>query len=407
LGAIGFAKIEEDVLRRGLVAGRHHVQPLDRIGFIAGPEFVKPFGGIGELRKKLGGNFGADFIAATANGRADGGEQIGRLGLKLHLHLADGFDDDSRESTSPAGVNSGDGALLGIHDENRNAVSGLGAQEKTGATRDGGIALARLGGCGIKKMYHVRMDLLQGDKFEAGGVEGRLKAAAVFEDVFFGVPFGEAEIENFFAVLIADAARLGAEAVDEPGELGESRHLENSDAACAALGPRSSCAEGDARFASAVSGRYCFRGSHKSTSIIGVGCRTAQRSDGGVLIIGMGVDIAEVERIQSAIERYGETFLRRVFTTREREYCERFRNKYERYAGRFAAKEAAMKALGTGWRRGVRWVDLEVVRETGGRPTLAITGEAATIAQQIGVKSVALSITHTESQALAQVIFEG
>ena len=121
----------------------------------------------------------------------------------------------------------------------------------------------------------------------------------------------------------------------------------------------------------------------------------------------MGVDIAEVRRIQGAIERHGETFLRRVFTAREREYCQRFKNKYERYAARFAVKEAAMKALGTGWRRGVKWVDLEVVRETSGRPTLAIAGEAAKIAQQIGVKSVALSITHTETQALAQVIFEG
>jgi len=110
----------------------------------------------------------------------------------------------------------------------------------------------------------------------------------------------------------------------------------------------------------------------------------------------MGVDIAEVGRIQRAIERHGEVFLRRVYTTRER----------ERYAGRFAAKEAAMKALGTGWRRGVRWLDLEVVRELSGRPTLAITGEAAKIAEQLGVKSVALSITHTTAQALAQVIFE-
>jgi holo-[acyl-carrier protein] synthase len=120
----------------------------------------------------------------------------------------------------------------------------------------------------------------------------------------------------------------------------------------------------------------------------------------------MGVDIAEVERIQRAIERYGEVFLRRIYTPKEREYCEQFKNKYERYAGRFAAKEAAMKALGTGWRRGVRWVDLEVVRETGGRPALAILGEAAKIAREIGVKSVALSMTHTETLALAQVILE-
>src|SRR2546429_4584614 len=100
---------------------------------------------------------------------------------------------------------------------------------------------------------------------------------------------------------------------------------------------------------------------------------------------------SDLERIQGAIERYGEVFLRRIYTSKEREYCEQFKNKYERYAGRFAAKEAAMKALGTGWRRGVRWVDLEVVRESSGRPTLAITGEAAKIDHQLGGKSVALS----------------
>jgi holo-[acyl-carrier protein] synthase len=127
---------------------------------------------------------------------------------------------------------------------------------------------------------------------------------------------------------------------------------------------------------------------------------------GEALIIGMGVDLAEVGRIQKAIERHGEAFLRRVFTAGEREYCERFRNKYERFAGRFAAKEAAMKALGTGWRRGVRWVDFEVVRELGGRPTIRLDGEAKKIARELGVKRIALSITHTEEQALAQVVME-
>src|SRR5882757_4648995 len=120
----------------------------------------------------------------------------------------------------------------------------------------------------------------------------------------------------------------------------------------------------------------------------------------------MGVDIAEVGRIQGAIERHGEVFLRRIYTAREREYCEQFKNKYERYAGRFAAKEAAMKALGTGWRRGIRWVDLEVVREQSGRPSISLAGEAAKIAGQLGVKRISISITHTEAQALAQVIFE-
>jgi holo-[acyl-carrier protein] synthase len=124
------------------------------------------------------------------------------------------------------------------------------------------------------------------------------------------------------------------------------------------------------------------------------------------LIVGLGVDIAEVPRIQAAIERHGQPFLRRVFTPSEIAYCERFKNKFERYAGRFAAKEAAMKALGTGWRRGIRWVDLEIVREQSGRPSMALAGEAAKIAAHLGVKRISLSITHTEAQALAQVIFE-
>lgn len=124
------------------------------------------------------------------------------------------------------------------------------------------------------------------------------------------------------------------------------------------------------------------------------------------MIIGLGVDIAEVGRIKTAIERHGETFLRRLYTPAEREYCERFKNKYERFAGRFAAKEAAMKALGTGWSRGVRWVDVEVVRQKGGRPTVQLHGEAAKIADRLGVKNIALSITHTADQAFAQVIFE-
>jgi len=124
------------------------------------------------------------------------------------------------------------------------------------------------------------------------------------------------------------------------------------------------------------------------------------------MIVGLGVDIAEVARIQTAIARRGPAFLRRVFTAAEIDYCERFKNKFERYAGRFAAKEAAMKALGTGWRAGVRWVDLEVVREESGRPTMVISGQAGKIAQKLGVKRIALSITHTETQALAQVIFE-
>ncbi len=121
----------------------------------------------------------------------------------------------------------------------------------------------------------------------------------------------------------------------------------------------------------------------------------------------MGIDVAEVPRIQAVIESQKERFLRRVFTPEEAAYCEQFKNKYERYSGRFAVKEAAMKALGTGWSRGVRWVDLEIVRMRGGRPTLVLKGQARKIADALGVKNIVVSITHTEAQAIAQVIFEG
>ena len=124
------------------------------------------------------------------------------------------------------------------------------------------------------------------------------------------------------------------------------------------------------------------------------------------MIVGMGTDIAEVERVRAAIERHGESFLRRVFTASEIAYCEKHRNKFERYAGRFAAKEAAMKALGTGWRRGVRWQDIEVMREDSGKPTLALRGAAGEIAKRLGVKQISMTITHTTKEALAQVIFE-
>ena len=125
------------------------------------------------------------------------------------------------------------------------------------------------------------------------------------------------------------------------------------------------------------------------------------------MIVGIGIDIAEVPRIKAVLEAQKERFLRRVYTPEEMAYCEQFKNKYERYAGRFAVKEAAMKALGTGWSRGVRWVDVEVVRQRGGRPTLSLKGEARKIADGLGVKNIAVSITHTAEQALAQVIFEG
>ncbi|HET9405972.1 MAG TPA: holo-[acyl-carrier-protein] synthase [Candidatus Sulfotelmatobacter sp.] len=124
------------------------------------------------------------------------------------------------------------------------------------------------------------------------------------------------------------------------------------------------------------------------------------------MIVGTGIDIAEVPRIRQAIERFGDRFVRRVFTEGEIRYCDAKANRAERYAARFAAKEAAMKALGTGWNHGVRWRDCEVVRQPGGRPTIRFHGKAAEFAHRLSVKNAALSISHTSEQAIAQVILE-
>jgi holo-[acyl-carrier protein] synthase len=124
------------------------------------------------------------------------------------------------------------------------------------------------------------------------------------------------------------------------------------------------------------------------------------------MIVGTGIDIAEVPRIRHSIERFGDRFLRRIYTEGEIRYCDSKANRAERYAARFAAKEAAMKALGTGWSRGVRWRDCEVTRLPGGRPAIAFHGKAGEFAAKLGVKNSALSLSHTAEQAIAQVILE-
>ncbi len=193
----------------------------------------------------------------------------------------------------------------------------------------------------------------------------------------------------------------------QPPQLGQLRHLQNAQSTLNALGPwRCARLTRTSLLTFLALGPGTLGRRHECISIIAVRERLPLAREENFLIIGLGVDIAEVPRIKAAIERRGQLFLRRVFTPDEIEYCERFKNKFERYAGRFAAKEAAMKALGTGWRRGVHWVDFEVVRQQSGRPTIALAGEAAKIAAHLGVKRISVSITHTETQALAQVIFE-
>lgn len=125
------------------------------------------------------------------------------------------------------------------------------------------------------------------------------------------------------------------------------------------------------------------------------------------MVLGTGTDLIEIERVQASIDRFGERFLERVFTSGEIEYCRRKkRHAAESFAARFAAKEAAAKALGTGISRGIAWKEIEVRREPGERPTLHLTGRAATRAELMGVRRLHLSLTHSRALALAVVVVE-
>lgn len=125
------------------------------------------------------------------------------------------------------------------------------------------------------------------------------------------------------------------------------------------------------------------------------------------MIVGSGVDLCEVDRIRKAVESgHGDRLVERVFTEREAAYARRKASPYERFAARFAAKEAGMKALGTGWRGGVTWHDFEVVNLASGKPTLQLHGRAAELAATMRVRNIALSLTHTAVQAMAVVLME-
>jgi holo-[acyl-carrier protein] synthase len=121
-------------------------------------------------------------------------------------------------------------------------------------------------------------------------------------------------------------------------------------------------------------------------------------------IIGLGLDATEIPRIAATYRRFGERFVRRVFTSQEAAYCLRRRDPVPHLAGRFAAKEAAMKALGTGRARGVLWHDIEVVRAPGAAPQLRLHGGAQRAFQALGATGMLVTITHSETLALAHVI---
>lgn len=124
------------------------------------------------------------------------------------------------------------------------------------------------------------------------------------------------------------------------------------------------------------------------------------------MVVGVGTDLIEIERVQQSLDRFGTRFMQKVFTAGEIAYCQRKKHAAESFAGRFAAKEAAAKALGTGISRGISWREIEVRREPGERPTLHLNGRAAERARSMGITHLHLSLTHSRDVAMAVVIAE-
>ncbi len=124
-------------------------------------------------------------------------------------------------------------------------------------------------------------------------------------------------------------------------------------------------------------------------------------------IVGTGIDIVECLRIAQMIERHGELFITRVYTDAEIEYCTTRKAATQHYAGRWAAKEAVLKALGTGWRRGIGWRDIEIRNDRNGTPVVKLRGGARDIMERAGIKSFHISISHCRSFAVAYVVAEG
>ena len=125
------------------------------------------------------------------------------------------------------------------------------------------------------------------------------------------------------------------------------------------------------------------------------------------MILGTGVDIVECERVEQLIAEHGERFVRRVFTAEEEAYCRRQRRPREHFAARFAAKEAVLKALGTGWVSGIAWHNVRIGRTEAGKPVVTLVDGAAEVARKLGVVRIHLSVSHCDAYAVAQAVAEG
>ena len=445
------------------MAGRFHREPREPVRIVVAvgqaiERAIEPVARVPKLRLKFRRHFCTHLVAARADAWPQCRNDVRGPRAEFHLHAPQSFFRNPANGPAPSGMDRSDGAPFCIGKQNRNAIGGLHHQQDARLASNQSVASRRyLGGIArssavIRRTHNVDdigMNLPERNNLHFAGAQAAEEFLAVCEHALARIPVGKAKVQNFLGRFLASAPAVAksskrarsagpcAEAVNEPVEPRECRCFENLQAAASSKFPmgdgRGTALCGDAlalgmfflcdsRFHfDSPETRAGFIRPARRLSIIGIiasRCRLRRvarsaisaiekpRKGNGSVIVGLGLDIAEIDRIKAAITRHGAPFIERVYTPLEAAYCETYRNKFERYAGRFAAKEAAMKALGTGWRNGVRWRDIEVVREPSGKPTLQLAGVTKELAGRMGVKNISLTITHSGNLALAEVIFE-
>jgi holo-[acyl-carrier protein] synthase len=300
----------------------------------------------------------ANLVAAAANGGADGNDEFRgvRTGkveqfLQTALH-------DSRTGPSPARVEDADGPMAGKLGNNRHAVCGANRGVPTRRGQNHSVGLGPVGG------GEPSLTVSRNDRRSAMNLAQHQQAVARDSEPLQKFEIGPVDLGGI-ARELASRYRMGKMRV--PFQIGKYEVAVPSDVPS-------------------------FQ--HRTESEVNT-----------AVVVGLGIDIVEVPRIRKALEG-GQALAQRVFTDAEREYCEARKNRYQHFAGRFAAKEAALKALGTGWQEGIRWQDVEVLAGDLGKPELRFHGRAQEIMVERGAKSAQLTISHATEYAVAAVVLQ-
>ena len=355
----------------------------------------------------------ANLHAAGADAGPDGHPKSCRIGSKDLPHVFDGLVQNVRRRSPPTGVDRGIAAGLRIRQKHREAVRNLHRDGNAAFPGRQRIRLLRaiqiIGGFGHNH-DPVGMNLPDGGQSDFRESHSLQEDPAILGDAFAGVPGESRQVKR------SGGAKTRRETVTEGSPLFQgTAYVENDTFRLAAVKApqihgidsgslrRGVSTELRKPFGPFVAARIPLRIEH---ALWLNGAIASSFVSEPTMILGIGVDIVDIRRLRRALERQSERFLKRVFTTEEQDYCRGHRDPVPHLAARFAAKEAAFKALATGWAKGVGWLEVEVQRPAGGAPVLVLHGNAQGHGRLLGVQKTHLSLSHSDEAAVAIVVLE-